>query len=627
MALIEFKEITFLDFMSFQEAKLSIHSTGLHFIYGEVDGLTADSNGAGKSVLLAEGLAWGLFGETLRGCKADDVVRTNGSGSCAVTIIFKKEDKRYMVTRLRNDPQFGNKVTFVQLADQGQGLFLTGSANRETDEKIVDVLGFSFDLFKNSICHGQGLPYRFTQATDAEKKDVLEEIMALGWLELARTRAREAKTKYKDVELNILGEISGKNTQVKASQDRIFGLEQRLVEVTGKALATAIPTYDSTEDRKQVKKLRLRRDRLQADADTLDEEHLKASEEWNKVSQKVDAAMMEMDRVNIEVAEQKQIISKNEKLVGKPCPTCGRIIEKAVLKDVLFNTKKDYNDLILQQTVAQESHKMLAEVSVQTQEKLESVEQAAALKREHVLKADNELSHLVESVRVKEMEAESAKKAHEEATKEKTEWIEVELLAVKKEVEVAQEGIRNLKGLGECTSNIIQALEFWVEGFSNRGIKSIVLDNVVPYLNAAAARYAALLTDGDIKIEFKTQSTTQAGEVRDKFEVAVQYKDRASYTTASGGEKRRVDVIVLLALHDLIAWQRGVDTNIQIFDEVVESLDSTGTERLVALLKERAKTKGIYIISHDSDLRLEYDTAIRVHKDANGVSYIDAREV
>jgi DNA repair exonuclease SbcCD ATPase subunit len=168
MERVEFKDLDIYNFMCFKDASLHLNSRGLHFVYGEVRGQLADSNGAGKSAWV-EALSWCLFGKTLRDMKADDIINSTVGKDCSVVLLFNKGATSYIVNRYRKSTEKGNGVSFSSGAGEDD---LVGATNEETNKKIEDVLGFSFDLFKNTICHGQGLPYRFTQATDAEKKEI-----------------------------------------------------------------------------------------------------------------------------------------------------------------------------------------------------------------------------------------------------------------------------------------------------------------------------------------------------------------------------------------------------------------------------------------------------------------------
>jgi len=164
-------------------------------------------------------------------------------------------------------------------------------------------------------------------------------------------------------------------------------------------------------------------------------------------------------------------------------------------------------------------------------------------------------------------------------------------------------------------------LEFWETGFGNKGIKSLMLDNVLPILNAEANKYIHHLMD-DIEIEFDTETETKGGETRDNFEVRVRSGDSHGYHLASGGERRRIDFCISLALQSLLA-STGSKSNIFILDEPFESVDESGIGELVDLLREYSRKQGVavYCISHLSNLKPLFDDVVTVRRQ-NGVSQV-----
>jgi len=166
-------------------------------------------------------------------------------------------------------------------------------------------------------------------------------------------------------------------------------------------------------------------------------------------------------------------------------------------------------------------------------------------------------------------------------------------------------------------------LEFWSEGFGNKGIKSFLLDEVVPLLNGRVSYYASSLLDENVAIAFDTESALKSGEVRDKFNIRIQIDDQmVDYKQLSSGEKGRVDTAVLLSLQSLIFGRSTRGSNLVIMDELFEHLDITGIERAVNLLREEAKDKAIYIISHQPEFADFFDNVLIVRK-KDGVSYLE----
>jgi DNA repair exonuclease SbcCD ATPase subunit len=162
--------------------------------------------------------------------------------------------------------------------------------------------------------------------------------------------------------------------------------------------------------------------------------------------------------------------------------------------------------------------------------------------------------------------------------------------------------------------------EFWVEGFGSKGIKSFIFETSLPYLTERANMYSSYLTGGTVTIDIlPTTMVKSTGNLKEKLFIQARNKIGANvYDGNSDGERRRIDICVLLALQDLISTRATKTWNTIIFDEVMDALDKTGTEHVIDLFRT-FKGKSIYIISHSSDLKSHFDTSIIIQKN-KGVS-------
>ena len=97
---IIFKKISIENFLSFSDStQIDLDTPGLILITGRnLDSISADSNGAGKSTLF-EAIVWGLWGKTVRGYSADEVVNRRVKKDCSVSVEFDYDGATYQITR------------------------------------------------------------------------------------------------------------------------------------------------------------------------------------------------------------------------------------------------------------------------------------------------------------------------------------------------------------------------------------------------------------------------------------------------------------------------------------------------------------------------------------------------
>jgi len=162
---------------------------------------------------------------------------------------------------------------------------------------------------------------------------------------------------------------------------------------------------------------------------------------------------------------------------------------------------------------------------------------------------------------------------------------------------------------------------YWVDGLSNNKLKSYIMDSITPFINARANFYSDFMTGG-VGIEISTLTKLKSGEYRDKFSVTITDEQGADYNGLSGGERKRVDLCLLLSLQDLVASRAASPIKLLIFDEVAESLDDVGVERMLDLLKTiSADKESVLYITHDEGMKPLFPNVINIEK-KNGISKI-----
>jgi DNA repair protein SbcC/Rad50 len=156
-------------------------------------------NGHGKSTLL-DAITWALWGKC-RADSADDLIHT-GETEMEVEFEFYLGEGRYHVLRKRSRAGRGQTTLDLHVA-HGDGLRpLTGANVRETQERIVELIGMGYDTFINSSFLLQGRADEFTKRTPGERKQILAEILELGRYDELEARARD-EAKIRDSAVQV----------------------------------------------------------------------------------------------------------------------------------------------------------------------------------------------------------------------------------------------------------------------------------------------------------------------------------------------------------------------------------------------------------------------------------------
>jgi DNA repair exonuclease SbcCD ATPase subunit len=177
-----------------------------------------------------------------------------------------------------------------------------------------------------------------------------------------------------------------------------------------------------------------------------------------------------------------------------------------------------------------------------------------------------------------------------------------------------KEELQKLENLTETVNKRIKILKFWKEGFSNTGIKSMLIDSAIPLMNRVVSEELEKLTHGKFIVSFDTLSETKSGDIRDKFKVRILNCENGAdkHLLLSGGEKRLVDLCCMKALRALSENMYQKKFRITIFDEALDSLDDDNSNIFCKLMKRMSADQSILIITHKTLQQMEVDEVLKL---------------
>jgi len=560
------------NFMSFERQEFLFDDNGLILVCGEV--VSSDSsNGAGKSALF-EALVWCLYGKTIRDTSVNRVIRT-GTSFCEVSVWFSvingEESVLYNVCRRRTGSSGKVKIFKDNEND------LTESSMADTDRKIVDIIGMSFDLFVNTVFYGQGLPYRFIQETDKGKKEVLEEILNLSWLDNVVKKLKSVQQIYNSMENNLELSISRLESEIDANvqfKSKFADVDDNKKVLLDELIDRRNSLLNEIKEKKSVVS-----------------EYRKMSIE---LSSKIAAVKAEINEENKRVAE---LQNNKNKFVGDvlECPLCFSDVSSEEAKERIF------------QEYSREINALLDRIDSDNRE---------------VELVSLDFQYLVDEVR-KQEEVVSALEDEVNAIQLNISKIEADLrnynivVELDDKIKVLKDDLMRYHSTMERVKDNIKVIDFWYKAFGNTGIRTWIIERVLPYLNGRLNHYLDLFnTEFDL-----TFSLDDKGEKISSF--VMRNNDLMDYSQLSGGEKRRLDVAVLLALGDLFQVRFQNQVSLRIFDEVCENLDAAGIEALMEILLEKSYSSGVYVISHSQDMPA-FQKVVVVRKGLGGISSISS---
>ena len=108
--------------------------------------------------------------------------------------------------------------------------------------------------------------------------------------------------------------------------------------------------------------------------------------------------------------------------------------------------------------------------------------------------------------------------------------------------------------------------------------------------------------------------------INESFEETIKsrYRDDFSYHNFSEGEKLRIDLAILLTWRQIAKMKNCVNTNIIVFDEILDrAMDASGTDEFIKLMWDMGTGTNVFVISHRDQMVDKFQRILRFEKVRN----------
>lgn len=165
------------------------------------------------------------------------------------------------------------------------------------------------------------------------------------------------------------------------------------------------------------------------------------------------------------------------------------------------------------------------------------------------------------------------------------------------------------------------------QAFGKKGIQALMIENILPQLEAQTNQILARLTGNQLHVQFLTQRSTKSNRSKRKTTKLIDTLDiliadvrgTRAYETYSGGEGFRINFSIRLALARLLAQRAGTSLQMLIIDEGFGTQDVEGCERLIAAINAiAADFSCILTVTHMPQFKEAFQTRIEVKKTNQG---------
>lgn len=618
---LKFKKITLHNFGSYGHATANLEDRGFCLVTGRNNFKkdNALSNGSGKSMLWS-GICFALTGETLQGLHNNIKNINVDENECYVAVEFDNWADSYTVVRYIA-PKSDLKIMQNDKDVSGKGL-------RESEKKLGELLPeLTAELISSTILIGQGMPNAFSKFSPSGRKDMLEKLTKSDFMIEDVKNRLSCRQSELDKQVRILEDSLLLNGSQLANDRKSLDIlrEEELgkvrpdfdamIKAAGDRITLCQKDIAAAKNEESAfeKELKDTSDKLLAQTSEKSEWTKKLQEEFNA---RYTPLIERKASCETSIMTKKAEISRLKNVKDK-CPTCGRPFEGVVKPDTSSQEKELEEMKKLLEDIKSSITRLNAKAT-ENQEKLNGAYDAdiSGLKRKD---ADirNKLNKCRANINtlVSRQTAESAEKIKLEY--ERDGWDTARRQAVQR-VDSLTKSIANLTSvsasLEKDKANLQehQAVVKKMKTLSERDFRGYLLTNVIDYLDKKAKEYCKVVfgtEDLSVYLDGNALDISYCGKLID---------------CLSGGEKQRVDLILQLAIRDLLSNYFNFSSNILVLDEITDFLDANACSAIFDLVnKTLINVESVFVVSHHAaDLGLQVDTELRVVKNEDGISEI-----
>ena len=617
--MIQFKKVIIHNFGSYGHVELELQNRGFCLVSGQNNYIkdNALSNGSGKSFLWSA-VCYALTGETINGIKVNLKNIHTEEQECYVQLEFSYNKDFYNINRIIA-PKSDLKIFKNDLDLSGKGI-------RESEKKLQELLpDLTKDLIASCIIIGQGMPNKFSSFSPSGRKDLLEKLTKSDFM-------------IEDIKTRIIARLQELSLKIREYEDSLLSNRTQLNSCTlnKDKLKASIenqqrPDFDQLISIQKVKLAQAEQQKsqlevlitsIEAKLETLNQQLLNLTNEKANISSEELAAYTtshttlttSKTRLEFDIKAMQKEFNKLQSIVDT-CPTCGQHIPNIKKPDTSYfehELQKYYKAL-------EDLNNDIAQCEAKHQDYKEQIEKA--------FKDDfNSLNQTISSEKAalqnnKTMyntcctALEHERNNYNKLIYDKQNW-ESSLERQQNEIARLEAEVARLTNLISITGlakedldqrlNIIKKMD----QLTKRDFRGYLLTNIINYIDSKAKDYCATVfgtRELVIEINGNALDITYCGKAFDGL---------------SGGEKQRVDLILQLAIRDLLNSYLGLSANILVLDEITDFLDKKSCQAVMKLLeKELTSVESVFIISHHvEELEIPVDSEIKVIKNEYGIS-------
>lgn len=562
--MIIFKKVSYKNFLSTGNASNTIVLNKSHST------LVIGKNGEGKSTML-DAICFSLFGKPFRNINKPQLINSVNGKQCLVEIEFSISDKDYKVIR-------GMKPNIFEI--WCNGVLMNQDAAVKDYQKVLEqqILRLNYKTFTQVVILGAASFVPFMQLPAHQRREVIEDILDIRIFSIMN---QLLKAKSQDTK-----------EEIQRIEDAVT-LAKEKVNAQKKLIATITAARDSTVERMEEK---IREALAQIEAAQIQQESLES--DVGKLNDEVShESSIKSDLKKISVAKAKlesRYDSIQEKISfmeeSEECPACAQKIPH----EHKHRTIGEAQEALSKYEDEKKTLETCLEKLNTKLEKISELNRELTQKNIELSTVHNTISLLNKQVAQmnKEMRDHEKDTSDLDVEKEKLKTLAADAMTMLE----AKTTLGDQKNLQEIASLLLK----------DSGIKTSLIKEYLPVINKLINKFLHVM---DSYISFEMDETFNE-------KIKSRFRDDFTYSSFSEGEKCRINLAILFTWRQIAKLKNSVNTNLLIFDEVMDSsLDSSGTDSFMQLINQCCQELNVFVISHKIDaLTDKFERVLKVEK-------------
>jgi DNA repair exonuclease SbcCD ATPase subunit len=505
--------------------------------------LVTGPNGSGKSSII-EAVSLGVWGKTLRGASGWNLNVKNASVRVTTwdEVQVLRESKKKSLSGQLNWRDGKGSVAY--------------ETTTKAQEALESVVG-SWDVWRRCCVFSSHDAAHFSRATDGERKRLLESILGLERFDIALSACREHQKTFKRQQDTQQREIDNGRIQLEGEERRLRDAQIAL---------EALPPLESTlPGRPAIEYL---------------------EKKWTALRQHIVQLSHDRQKYDTDARVAQTKIDKSKEfqtlLLQSTCPTCRQSISSDVKR-----------------TRMNEEAKLIAELQVAIDHALDASAEVEAVVQSLV--EDDKLLELQVMNARREIQAAELKRQHVQSMLAARERAVSTISSVERIIaQLSENKTSREASLAEVVVEV-EILDACESVLGLKGVRANVLGACLGGIEAMANLWLSRLSDG-VRVELQPYEERKSGSISQSIGLKI-VGYGGDYQASSGGERRRLDVALLLALAEVSSAAFGLKGATLFFDEVFDTLDIEGVERASVALSELAKNRCVVVIAHSDAVK------------------------